>query len=154
MGKKKRPRSPIGFVPFRPPPEHPEGSSRSHQRTHRHILVDADDGRLTTATSFFQAPSSPIKASPRPVWVDAPSDPQPNFIASFEHNFQPGEPGDIGFVDPAYVSFLDDITLEPLPTKRKRPKSVCLVTILMAPRVTINFFLVGLPSESLGFGTR
>lgn len=106
------------------PPEHP--TSAPADRTHRHLaFTDGGNGRVNTSINFFQAPASPQKTAPAPRWADTLYEepfPESDDVVSGSV-----DPSDAGYVDPDYVTFLNEITLEPLPTKRRRPKSVSLI---------------------------
>lgn len=120
--KTKRPKlSATEFTFHSVPREDPH--PQPEDRTHQHLRFDTGvDGRLGSNISFFQAPASPEKRAPPLRWVDTlyeepPPDEDPRPDAA-------GDPADPGFIDPDYVSFLNEITLEPLPRKRRRPRSV------------------------------
>lgn len=121
--KNKRARTSATAFSFHTVP--PEIAATSSQRTHRHLCYNTgEDGRVTSSVNFFQAPASPEKAAPVPRWADK------IYLDPFEEGVQPQQvedTTDAGFIDPDYVTFLNEITLEPLPSKRRRPKSVCRI---------------------------
>lgn len=100
----------------------PETAPAASQRIHRHLCYNTgEDGRVASTVNFFEAPASPEKAAPVPRWADE------IYEDPLEEDIQPPVQEDLtdtGFVDPDYVTFLNEITLEPLPSKRRRPKSV------------------------------
>lgn len=136
--KRRRTDSEISF--FVAPPE--VASTVPFNHSHRHIRLDNEDGRVSTSTSFFHAPASPVKAMPIPRWNDTVYEPNADEVddGSPPPSLEPAT--DEGFVDPDYVSFLNDITLEPLPQPRRRPKSVTysLSIITTSGQLTYNLY--------------
>lgn len=121
-GQKRR-RTDSEYAFFTAPPE--IASTEPSNRSHRHIRIDDEDGRVSSNTSFFIAPASPVKAMPTPRWRDTIYEPDPEDMDTTTAPELGSEPAtDEGFVDPDYVSFLNDIILEPLTRPRRRPKSV------------------------------
>lgn len=120
-GNKRAKTSATTFAFHSLPPENaaPEPSDRIH----RHLSFNTSlDGRVTSAVNFFQAPASPQKAAHVPRWADTLYD--ETFVEDQIQAEESVDPADTGFIDPDYVTFLNEITLEPLPRKRRRPRSV------------------------------
>lgn len=147
-GNKRAKQSQSNYSVYRPPPD--IQSLEPTERAHRHISFHTGaDGRLGTSVSFLNAPASPKKSGTAPQFNDTFYEEPPEEVMEY------GELDDVeasttesGFVDPDYVTFLNDITLEPLPRKRRRPKSVSFFSLRQ--RLKIIIFFSGFSSASMG----
>lgn len=139
------------FISHSVPPE--IFSSEPTDRTHRHLAFTAgENGCINSSTNFFQAPASPEKAAHVPRWADTLYEeppPEDNTTVS-----DLSDAPDVGYVDPDYVTFLNEITLEPLPTKRRRPKSVSSIFLIGCFVYWLITIKKGLSATYMGKPTR
>jgi hypothetical protein len=118
--KRRRVDSGDGFELHTLPPS-ADGPSTLPPSILRHIQFSAGERRqLSAKTEFFATPPSPSKKS---AWVD----PDWNLESVCEGPL-PTDCGDVGFVDPAYIDYLEDCAEEPGKEKRTQPPSVSAIS--------------------------
>lgn len=127
--KKRKSDKDYDFQFFRPAPQVIQGFGQ--QNTHRHLRFDAHEGHISSSSTAFRVPPSPVKNGGKaqrsePVWVtDDATEIAGDIFGGLSWENGVGEVDDMTAFDPAYLAHLESGELDPdAPAPRRRTQSV------------------------------